>query len=118
MKTERFKIKYREFVDTLKHEYRFIFHDPGAILIIIGAIFIYSLAYSLAYGPQVLREIPIAVIDHSNTPSSRSLCRAMDATPNLWVAYKPTSMIDAKEMFMARLPKKWLDKINNRKKKR
>ena len=102
MKTTRFQIKYREFVNTLKHEYRFIFHDPGAILIIIGAIFIYSLAYSLAYGPQVLRNIPIAVVDHSNTASSRQLCRAMDATPNLWVAYKPTSMIDAKELFLTR----------------
>ncbi len=102
MKTTRFKIKYREFVNTLKHEYRFIFHDPGAILIIIGAIFIYSLAYSLAYGPQVLRNIPIAVVDHSHTASSRQLCRAMDATPNLWVAYKPTSMTEAKELFFSR----------------
>lgn len=102
MKTTRFKLKYRQFVSTLRHEYRFIFHDPGAILIIIGAIFIYSTAYSLAYGPQVLRNVPIAVVDHSNTASSRQLCRAMDATPNLWVAYKPTSMTDAKQMFLAR----------------
>lgn len=102
MKTIRFRLKYREFVNTLRHEYHFIFHDPGAILIIIGAIFIYSTVYSLAYEPQVLRDVPIAVIDHSETPASRELCRAMDATPNLHIAYEPTNMIDAKEMFMAR----------------
>ena len=48
MKTNRFRSKFREFSSILRNEYRHIFHDAGVILIVIGAIVIYSTAYSLA----------------------------------------------------------------------
>ena len=102
MKTARFKIKYRQFVNTLKHEYRYIFTDPGVILIIIGAIFIYSLAYSFAYKNEVLENVPIAIIDYSDTPASRQLTRTLNSTPNINVAYEPVDMDEAKALFMER----------------
>ena len=49
MGLSKFKIKYREFVDILRHEYHYIFHDGGVLLIVVGAILIYSTAYSFAY---------------------------------------------------------------------
>lgn len=96
MKTNRFRSKFREFSSILRNEYRHIFHDAGVILIVIGAIFIYSTAYSLAYKNEVLRNVPVAVVDNSHTAQSRQLVRALDATPNLRVAYKSSSLEEAK----------------------
>ena len=92
MGLSKFKIKYREFVDILRHEYHYIFHDGGVLLVVVGAILIYSTAYSFAYKNEVLRDIPIAIVDNSQTPSSRQIVRSFDATPNLRVTYYPTSL--------------------------
>ena len=102
MKITRFKHKFHEYTSVLRSEYRNIFHDAGVLLIGVGAIFIYSMAYSLAYKNEVLRDIPVAVVDNSHTPSSRQLIRAFDATPNIDVAYKPTSLEEAKKLFFER----------------
>lgn len=102
MKITRFKHKFHEYTSVLRSEYRNIFHDAGVLLIAVGAIFIYSMAYSLAYKNEVLRDIPVAVVDNSHTPSSRQLIRAFDATPNIDVAYKPTSLEEAKKLFFER----------------
>lgn len=102
MKTTRQSSKLKEFADVLRHEFRHIFHDAGVMLIVVGAILIYATAYSLAYRNEVLREVPVAVVDLSHTASSRQLVRSFDATPNLKVAYKPSSLEEAKELFFAR----------------
>lgn len=99
MKLNRFKIKWREFRSVLMKEYRHIFSDAGVILVMIIALILYSTVYSLAYKNQVLRDIPIAVIDNSQSPSSRKLIETFDALPNIFVSYKPTNMDQAKDLF-------------------
>lgn len=98
----RLKIQYQEFKSVIKNELAFILKDPGVLLVLVGAIFIYSVLYSLAYKNEVLRDVPIAVVDHSNTPSSQKLIRAIDAASNMKIAYKPTSLDEAKDLFMSR----------------
>ena len=102
MITTRFQKKFREFASVLRNEYRNIFCDAGVLLIAVGAIFIYSTAYSLAYKNEVLRDVPVAVVDNSRTPSSRQLIRSFDATPNVNVVYKPASLDEAKKLFLER----------------
>lgn len=102
MKTIRWSIKYREFVSVMRNEFRYIFNDAGVILVVIGAIFIYSTVYGLAYKNEVMRNIPIAVVDNDRTPMSRQLIRTFDATPNVYVSYNATSLDDAKQLFFAR----------------
>ncbi len=58
--------------------------------------------YSCAYGTQVLRNVPLGVVDMCKTPESRALVAAIDSGPNTVVAYEPTSMAEAEEMFFAR----------------
>lgn len=103
MKREsRFATKFKEYRAVLLNEYQHIFRDGGVILIMILAIFIYSLLYSTAYKNQVLRDIPIAVVDHSNSPQSRELLRTFNAAQNIKVAYNPMSLEEAEELFYAR----------------
>lgn len=102
VKFDRFKIKWREFTSVLKTEYRHIFKDEGVLLVIVIAPLLYATFYSIGYGKEVLRNIPIGVIDDSHTASSRRLVEMFDASPNIYVAYGPTSMEEAKALFFDR----------------
>ncbi|MBQ4279204.1 MAG: ABC transporter permease [Rikenellaceae bacterium] len=102
MRCDRFKVKWCEFGSVLRTEYKHIFTDAGVILVLVIALLLYSTVYSLAYKNQVLRSIPVAVVDMSQTASSRHLARVMDATPNIEVAYKPSSMDEARALFFDR----------------
>ena len=86
----------------MANEYRTIFSDGGAMLILIFALLIYATVYSLAYAPQVLRNVPIGVIDQSRTATSRSLIDTFNAGPNTYVAYEPADMEEAKNLFFDR----------------
>lgn len=92
----------KETVSVMRNEFRTIFTDEGVMLILIFAIFIYSTLYGLAYGNQVLRNVPIGVVDQSKTPASRELAMAFDAGPNTYVAYEPADMEEARRLFFDR----------------
>ena len=76
-----------QFRSVVRNEFRTIFTDGGVMLILIFAILIYATAYSLAYGSQVLRNVPIGVIDECRTPTSRALIETFNSGPNTYVAY-------------------------------
>ena len=61
---------WQQLRSVMGNEYRTIFSDGGVMLILIFALLIYATAYSLAYAPQVLRNVPIGVIDQSHTSTS------------------------------------------------
>ncbi|MBP3482373.1 MAG: ABC transporter permease [Alistipes sp.] len=92
----------KEAASVMRNEYRAIFTDGGVMLILIFAIFIYSTLYGLAYGNQVLRNVPIGVIDNSKTSSSRALIDSFNAGPNAYVAYEAADMEEAKKLFYDR----------------
>ncbi len=92
----------QQLLTVMRNEYRTIFTDGGVMLILIFALLIYATAYSLAYGAQVLRNVPIGVVDESRTPTSRSLIEAFNAGPNTYVAYEPTDMEQARRLFYDR----------------
>lgn len=51
---------------------------------------------------QVLRNVPIGVIDQDKTPASRKLVETFDSGPNTYVAYEVGSMEEAKNLFFGR----------------
>ena len=86
----------------VSNEFRTIFTDGGVMLVLIFALLIYATVYSLAYGTQVLRNVPIGVVDECRTPTSRSLIESFNSGPNTYVAYEPTSMEEARQLFYNR----------------
>ncbi len=86
----------------VRNELRTMVCDGGVMLIMFGAIFIYSTLYSLVYRNEVVRAVPIAVIDYDGTAASRAFIRDLDASPNVAVAYEPTDMESARELFYCR----------------
>ena len=91
---------------TLRHAWRVmseefdgIFSDGGALLLVGFATMIYTIIYSMAYGGEVVRDIPIVVVDEDSSSASRSLIQGLDDGPDTWVAYEAESMSVARDLF-------------------
>ena len=52
-----FRIAWREF--------RAIATNYAVLLVLVGGVFVYGLLYNYMYAPNVVREVPIAVVDYS-----------------------------------------------------
>lgn len=89
----------KAFISTAKDEIRAIFCDAGAMLILVFAMLIYTVIYSVAYGKEVIADVAIGVVDEDNTQSSQRLIDGIRSGPNTMVAYEPVSMADAEELF-------------------
>jgi ABC-2 type transport system permease protein len=87
------------------NELKSIIKDAGAVLIFMIALVIYPLLYSIAYEKEVVRDIPIAVVDLDHTAMSRQASRMADATEQLMVTYKPQSLKEAEQLFYQGLVK-------------
>ena len=88
------------FISTVKNEIKAIFSDAGAMLILVFAMLIYTVIYSVAYGKEVVTDVVIGVIDEDHTQSSQRLIDGIRSGPNTEVVYEPVSIADAEEMFI------------------
>jgi len=82
-----------------KQEYKNIFSDGGVLLIFFGAILIYPLFYPIPYSNEVLKDVPIAVVDMNRSQLSRKLIRMTDANEFVSVFSKPQNIAEAKKQF-------------------
>jgi len=83
-------------------EFQLIFSDVGVMILIFAVPLVYPMLYSFIYSPEVVRDLPIAVVDLSHSADSRRFTRDLDATPDLLVATSSISMGDAIAMFKSR----------------
>lgn len=80
-------------------EVRAIFKDRGAILILLIAVWVYPLVYSIAYQNNVIRNIPMAVVDSDHSALSRQLVRMINATPEVDVNFETGNFNEAEQLF-------------------
>lgn len=71
--------------------------DEGVLIFFIIVPLLYPLLYSWIYYQQVVRDVPIAVVDLSHSTSSRQFIRECDASPDVQVAIHCTSLSEARE---------------------
>ncbi|MBO7220917.1 MAG: ABC transporter permease [Alistipes sp.] len=86
----------------VKDEWRAVWHDAGVALIMVFALFIYGISYSLGYGGEVLDEVPIAVVGGDDGAKSRVLVRMFEASPKLSVAHEVADMKAAEQLLRER----------------
>lgn len=77
---------------------RAIVSDRVALLVLVGAVVLYSLFYPLAYRHQVAIDLPLVVVDQDHSPMSRSLLRKLDAVHALYLVGVVGSMDQAREL--------------------
>lgn len=75
-----------------------IFSDKGALLILIGAMIIYPLVYSVGYSKEVLTELSFAVVDLDQSNASRKYISMLDATNELQITHKLNSLKEAEDL--------------------
>ena len=81
-------------------EFRAIATNYAVLLVLVGGVFAYGFLYNFMYAPNVVREVPIVVVDHSHTALSREYIRLLDATPDVAVAYQAQDMHEAKHLML------------------
>ena len=81
-----------------RREFYLVFHDLGVMLFFFALPLFYPIVYTLIYNPELIRDMPIAVVDHSRTAPSRELARMVDATDGLKVYQYAPDMEAARRM--------------------
>jgi ABC-2 type transport system permease protein len=81
-------------------ELRMILSDSGAILILIMAMIIYPVIYSIGYVNEVSTDLSVAVVDLDRTEESQNYKIMLDGTPEMNVDYELNSLKEAEDLFM------------------
>lgn len=79
-----------------RNELRNIFKDQGILIFFFLVPLAYPLLYSFIYTNEVVREVPVAVVDDSRSTTSREYLRNVDATPDVRIAAHCKDMDEAK----------------------
>ncbi len=93
MKVDSLKI-VNAFVEELKR----IFRDPGVTVIFIVATLAYPLIYKGIYWNEQITNVPVAVVDLSNSPQSREFLHRWNAAPDIRLTHTCTSMAEAEQL--------------------
>ncbi|HOV61132.1 MAG TPA: ABC transporter permease [Candidatus Hydrogenedentes bacterium] len=76
-------------------EFREVLRNPAAIMIFLAGLLVYSLVYPVPYMREVLRNVPVTVVDEDGTSLSRKLTRWLDATEEIQLTEPVLSRADA-----------------------
>ncbi len=75
-----------------------IFRDPGVVVIFIVATLAYPLIYKALYWNEQINDVPVAVVDLSNSPESRAFLHRWNASPDIRLTHSCTSMAEAEQL--------------------
>lgn len=82
----------------LRRELYNIFTDRGVLIVFFIACLVYPLVCGYIYNRELLYDIPVAVVDESNSSLSREYLRKIDATSEVKIQSYCSSMEQAKKM--------------------
>ena len=80
------------------NELKAIAKDEGVLLFFIFLPIVYPLLYSWIYNNEVVREVPIALIDNSHSAMSREFANKVDASPDVSIDYHCSSIEEARNL--------------------
>ena len=81
-----------------RFEMKQVLHDEGVLLFCLVVPLLYPILYSWIYNNEVVREVPVAVVDLSHSHQSRQFVRMCDASPDVHVAYYAVDLDDAQSL--------------------
>ena len=87
-----------QIVKSFVSELQRIFRDPGVMVIFIVATLVYPLIYKALYWNEQICDVPVAVVDLSNSPESRTFLHRWNASPDIRLTYSCTSMAEAEQL--------------------
>ena len=81
------------------------FRDEGVLIFFIIVPIVYPLLYSWVYNNEVVRDVPVVVVDQSHSSLSREFIRECDASPDVKVSYYAADMDEAKMLVSRQIVK-------------
>lgn len=79
--------------------------DEGVLIFFVFVPLVYPLLYSWIYNNEVVREVPVCVVDQSHSHLSRKFIRMCDASPDVHVKYYAQDLDEAKSLVSRQLVK-------------
>ena len=79
-------------------ELKNLVQDEGVFLFCLLMPAVYPLLYAWIYNNEVIREVPVAVVDNSHSSFSREFIRMADAAPDVRIAAYANSLAEAQQM--------------------
>ena len=102
MKLDKLKRTIKEGIRDMSiiwaNEMKMTVKDEAVLIFFLLASTIYPFLYSWIYNNEVVREVPVAVVDYSHSAESRKFIRLCNASPDVKVAYHCTSLTEAKDL--------------------
>ena len=103
---------FRKIYEDLQHvcyiwrrELKQVMKDEGVLIFFIVVPIAYPLIYSWIYNNETVHEVPVCVVDMSNTGLSREFVLKCDASPDIRVAYFAQDLDEGKSLVSRQLVK-------------
>lgn len=80
-----------------RREFRLVFTDAGVLIFFFLLPTLYPLIYTLIYNPEIVRDIPVAVVDNCRTTASREFTRMTDATEAIKIIGYASNLNEARQ---------------------
>lgn len=103
----------------IQGEIKAIASSFAIVLVLMGGIFAYGLLYNYMYEPDLVRNVPVVVVDDSKTELSREYIRLLNATPQVDVVSTGTGYPEAQDMMKSNeaagilyLPSNFADRVS------
>lgn len=94
----RIKEAVRDLAYIWAEEMKMCIKDEGVLIFFILVPLAYPLLYSWIYNNEVVRDVPVAVVDLSHSAESREYIRLFNASADTRVAYYCNNMAEAKDL--------------------
>ena len=88
-----------------REEMKQMVKDEGVLIFFIIVPLLYPLLYSWIYNNEVVRDVPVAVVDESHSSISRQFIRQCDASPDVKIAYFADDLDEAKMLVSRQIVK-------------
>jgi len=88
-----------------RQEMRQVVRDEGVLIFFILVPLAYPLLYSWIYNNEVVRDVPVVVVDDSHSELSRQFTRMCDASPDVRVLCHAADMDEAQSLVSRQLAK-------------
>lgn len=86
------------YFDNIVSELKAIAKDEGVLLFFIILPIAYPLIYSWIYNNEVVREVPVVLVDDSHSAQSREFARKLDASPDVSIALRTGTVNEARDL--------------------
>ena len=88
-----------------RQEIKQIVHDEGVLIFCVIVPLVYPLLYSWIYNNEVVREVPVVIVDQSHSQLSRQFIRMVDASPDVRVLCYAADLDDAQSLVSRQVAK-------------